>query len=114
MSVAQTGKKRSPETKEKHRVIMLSRISHNSGFESPVHKHTKEAIGARLTTLGYDVSLERFVRFDNTNYAVDVYAKKGSDIIIFEVGQCTRKKMVFLQYHYPIVLQVPKDIKHLH
>ena len=109
------GLKQSPESIEKmslaQRVAQRSKTKHGGG-ETPIHRRTKESIGNRLASLGYDVSLEKFITVHNTRYAIDVYAKKGDDVIVFEVGLCPTKKIIALKSRYPKVLHVPKKPKY--
>lgn len=77
--------------------------------ESECHKITKEKIANRLCLLGLFVEMEKFVTINGHRYAVDIYAKgQGGDPMVFEVGDCRKKKLNDLQSYYPLVFHVPK------
>ena len=80
----------------------------HGGHELPAHKKTKEDIAKTLRDIGYKVITEKFITVDNKQYAIDVYADKNKNVILIEVGRCLSKKLLDLQYRYPIVLHVPK------
>ena len=101
----------SPEYLKKLHDASCLKTTHNGGFEYEDHKFTKESLGDKLTKLGYNVTLEKFVTINNIRYAVDIYAVKNGIITIFEIGHCRMKKIINLMSHYPIVLQVPKVIR---
>ena len=97
----------SPEGKIKHLEAQKKRLINGWISESPKHKFIKMSIAKRMKDLGYNSIIERFVWVNSHHYAVDVYAKKDNNIIIFEVGKCSQSKLLDLMLCYPRVLQVP-------
>jgi hypothetical protein len=81
----------------------------NISRESDEHKTIKNKIANEIRSLGMVVETERFITINGHRYAVDVYAKKqNGDVMIFEVGNCKKKKMNDLQTHYSLIFHVPK------
>ena len=77
--------------------------------ESDCHKSKKNKIAKELTSLGLSIEMEKFVTINGHRYAVDIYAKRqNGDIMIFEIGDCKKKKLNDLQSYYPLVFHVPK------
>jgi hypothetical protein len=106
------GKHQSEASREKMREKAPLKEKHNRGGKTS-HLVTISLISNQLERLGWAVQSwtttgERFVRIDKYNYVPDIYAKKGNDIILVEVGDCSTQKLCNLMIKYPIVLQVPK------
>ena len=79
--------------------------------ESDEHKKTKNKIASLLRSLGLLVETERFITVNGHRYAVDIYAKKeNGDIMVFEIGDCKKKKLCDLQTCYSFVFHVPKQV----
>jgi hypothetical protein len=97
-----------PEARHRNSESAKRQLIHYGGRGGIEHIETEEYIGRRLQELGYSVTFEKFVTINHIRYAVDVYATKGSEVVIFEVGGCGVRKLSDLQSRYPVVLQVPK------
>ena len=82
---------------------------HNGGPESQDHIKTKNKIKDLLSSLGYVVTLERFISFGSKRYAIDVYAKNDDRSMLFEIGDCKVGKIENLQSCYSYVYHVPKQ-----
>jgi hypothetical protein len=107
------GKHHTPESIIKMSKSQQLRTDHNKGGNTP-HTVTIALISSQLERLGWKVQSwsttgERFVIINGHRYSPDIYATRGNEILIIEVGGCDNpEKLPDLMTKYAIVLQVPK------
>jgi len=110
----------------KRRKIETSKVSHNTAeskarhsyaarhrkisywcHQSDRHIQMKTQTAPLLQAQGYAVTLEKFVTINGHRYAVDLYAEKVGEVLIFEFGGCRQHKLNDLMSTYPRVYHIP-------
>jgi len=72
-------------------------------LESNEHKDMTNCAKILLEQLGFHVELE----YPVNNYRLDVYATKGSDVIVVECGYCSTEKLNELRKQFKKVIHIP-------
>ena len=78
-------------------------FGYHKPLESNDHKIIKNCAKILLEQLGFHVELECNVN----NYRLDVYANRGSDVIVVECGYCAIEKLNELRKQFKKVIHIP-------
>jgi len=79
------------------------RKDNNAYGESIEHVTLKNQVKRELERLGFYVQTEYVFE----NYRLDVYATKGSEIVIVECGNCAEEKLADLRRRFKNVIHIP-------